>query len=789
MADRVEVATLNLTVTGDTSDIEAKIRALADKIKEPLTEAVKKVNSTLNSVEFTKTERVIRNTEQTIKKSYSEINRQNKFLGNSFANLGKKILGALAIEKLIGGIVSLVKTASDAYEEANLFFVSFGYSLDKADDGITDLTSKANAFAKALENAWGIPARQLRESIGRVNLFAKSMGLTQQLAYTLSTQITQIVTEIASLRNLRVEDALNKILAGLAGNSRPLRDIGIAVNEANIAQIAYKYGLSEVGKELTVQQKILARYIAIWEAVTRTGDIGDFSRKVGSLEVQLKLLETRSKELKVVWGTALMPAAKQLIYFLNAMINVLMVLGRSFQVFMAQISGTTLEEMNIDFQAASDAAKSTTDGTSAIAEDLIEADEALKSMLAGFDKFNVLKDGSSSLSFDFSNFDLSQFQLDLPDRAIAEPVEKMTDAILEFLGYQKIIKETTDELGNSIKEVTYAWGGWKAVSPMLKAIVVALKALVAFKLASWVKTIVPLIQNWALQMKLASMQAKALQLSISSLSSLIKALSGVFLFALIYGVISLVQNWDKLNSAQKVVYSSLLAVVGVLYLYSSGIGVAIAQTIKFTVVALANLVKSLITNVIPALLKTNTALLGVLGAVGLLVAGVVYLSSQWENMGTIQKVIGILGALTAAAFAAALALGAFHSAWSIGLAAVAIVAGIAAVVAAVESARAGVKFAKGGIVYGETHAIVGEYQGARTNPEVIAPLSDLNNIITKSLTKAVTSGNLALFNQARQEQSDRPMVFNMKIDGRTLGRLVLPYINQGQVQTNMRIKR
>jgi len=38
-------------------------------------------------------------------------------------------------------------------------------------------------------------------------------------------------------------------------------------------------------------------------------------------------------------------------------------------------------------------------------------------------------------------------------------------------------------------------------------------------------------------------------------------------------------------------------------------------------------------------------------------------------------------------------------------------------------------FKEGGLVYGETLARVGEYPGARVNPEVIAPLSDLKKIL------------------------------------------------------------
>ena len=41
-------------------------------------------------------------------------------------------------------------------------------------------------------------------------------------------------------------------------------------------------------------------------------------------------------------------------------------------------------------------------------------------------------------------------------------------------------------------------------------------------------------------------------------------------------------------------------------------------------------------------------------------------------------------------------------------------------------------FANGGIVSGPTMGLVGEYPGARQNPEVIAPLNKLQGMIGKS---------------------------------------------------------
>ena len=44
----------------------------------------------------------------------------------------------------------------------------------------------------------------------------------------------------------------------------------------------------------------------------------------------------------------------------------------------------------------------------------------------------------------------------------------------------------------------------------------------------------------------------------------------------------------------------------------------------------------------------------------------------------------------------------------------------------------GFAFANGGIVSGPTNALIGEYPGARSNPEVVAPLSKLKTMLGTS---------------------------------------------------------
>ena len=93
---------------------------------------------------------------------------------------------------------------------------------------------------------------------------------------------------------------------------------------------------------------------------------------------------------------------------------------------------------------------------------------------------------------------------------------------------------------------------------------------------------------------------------------------------------------------------------------------------------------------IPLLSKLRSVSLLNATAFGAILAAISLISqvfANWENMNTFQRIIALIGALTAAALGAAVAFGVFHSAWSLGLAVTGIVAGIAAAVAAVNSAK------------------------------------------------------------------------------------------------------
>ena len=99
------------------------------------------------------------------------------------------------------------------------------------------------------------------------------------------------------------------------------------------------------------------------------------------------------------------------------------------------------------------------------------------------------------------------------------------------------------------------------------------------------------------------------------------------------------------------------------------------------------------------------------------------------------------GMLTAGAISA-------NAALTFGVGTAIVVGAIAAGMMAYSSAKetAATPFAAGGIVSGPTNALVGEYAGAQNNPEVIAPLSDLQNMLRPQQSNTVAQDNSAIVN-------------------------------------------
>lgn len=210
---------------------------------------------------------------------------------------------------------------------------------------------------------------------------------------------------------------------------------------------------------------------------------------------------------------------------------------------------------------------------------------------------------------------------------------------------------------------------------------------------------------------------------------------------------------------------------------------------------LAGIIES-VSAVMPTLINLfsglNTKMLGISIVAAVLVGLFAAVAGAWEDMSGLEKVVSVLGLVAAAALTAAIAVGAFQSALTIGIAAAGIVAGIVAVVAAINSAQQRAEqatqnlerqssrssysvpaFANGGVVPPNDPflAVLGDN---RTEPEVVAPYSTIKQAASDAIAERGSgTGGMA--------------VADIYLDGAKVGRGIFPYLENERIRVGSRL--
>lgn len=219
-------------------------------------------------------------------------------IAGGLAKLGLGMAAAGTAAVGLGGIA--VKAASDLSESQNKVSVVFGDSADKV-----------KQFAETAAGSLGQSKQQALEAAGTFGNLFVSMGLGQQASADLSVNIVKLGSDLASFNNINPTEALEKLRAGLVGETEPLRTLGVNLNAAAVEAKAMQMGLADASGEISEAAKIQARYALILDQ-TRTAQ-GDFARTSDGLANSTRIIEASFKDLQATIGEELLPVVAPLV--------------------------------------------------------------------------------------------------------------------------------------------------------------------------------------------------------------------------------------------------------------------------------------------------------------------------------------------------------------------------------------------------------------------------------------------------------------------------------------------
>ena len=168
---------------------------------------------------------------------------------------------------------------------------------------VRHLRRRGRIFEGVSRCAWDSQTAALEATGTFGNLFS-AIGIVGPQASAISQQFVKLAADMASFNNASPEDVLLALRSGLTGEVEPLRRYGVLLSEARVQQEAMAKSGKTSAKELTNQEKALAR-IAIIMRDTATAQ-GDFARTSGSLANQQRILDANVQDLKTSLGSALL---------------------------------------------------------------------------------------------------------------------------------------------------------------------------------------------------------------------------------------------------------------------------------------------------------------------------------------------------------------------------------------------------------------------------------------------------------------------------------------------------
>ena len=227
------------------------------------------------------------------KKTQKSLSQIKFFTGVTAALAGAQKFQAVfgQINGALGGFVRAASDASQAGIKAQQVFGASAQSVQEFAD------------AAAVVGVASTQALSAASSFG--NLFT-SFGAGRAEAAALSTDLVALAADLAAFNNTSIEEALAKIESGLVGQSKPLREFGISVDQATLKTIAFNEGLIDSKSEaLDPLTRAYAAYVAIQEQSANAQ--GQALRETEEYNQQVKILQAEFSTLAGQLGETLTP--------------------------------------------------------------------------------------------------------------------------------------------------------------------------------------------------------------------------------------------------------------------------------------------------------------------------------------------------------------------------------------------------------------------------------------------------------------------------------------------------
>lgn len=581
MADTFEPIKIDINVEGATDAVN-NLDLVISRL-EKLKEVSKSVSNVMKTKFDLSTKNYIRNTQ---KNSFMNVDTINN-IDNSMKDYSKTIVKTSdTIKKSANNTASMSRSAlklgitlistrkiinylSDAMEES----ASWVENLNVMEVAFGNMSDSAYQFVKTLSGFYGLDANQILRYVSLFQQMADAMGQTEDNAYKMSTALTSIGVDTASLYNTDIGVTMEALRSAIAGQVKPVRQFGFDITSYSIDSLLEQIeGMGNVtSRSLSQAQKQLARTILLIQQSKNVW--GDLAKTLNTYSNQQKILSAQFTNLKRALGDLFVGTEERVgiatksLYYIN---GVIMSIVETIRYFIPEASSSGFNKVEEDVNDITDAVE--------------ELDETINGSLLSFDKFNTLSKGTSedsSITDLLSKTLAEKYDAYLDEwnkkmEALNSKAHEIRNSIMQWLGFSKDTNNEWQLMGGSrideirasivqitdfIKEVTpYIFSIAKDILPtILKAIEKILPVI--SKLIFYVSDFVSALSDANAPTQVFFITLGALVLAVTSKFAVLKLT--------VLGLLAIFSNWSNMSGWAKIV-----SIAGVLTTAIFGLAIA-----------------------------------------------------------------------------------------------------------------------------------------------------------------------------------------------------------------------
>lgn len=298
-------------------------------------------------------------------------NQVSRVIRTAFAVVGVTSMAALGKQA--------IDTASDLQEIQNVVDTAFGR-----------MANSAETFAKKAR-AFGLSELQAKKSASTYMAMARSLGVAEERAASMSMAAAALTGDMSSFFNVSQDVADTAVKSIWTGETESLKSFGVVMTEANLEAYALAKGLGKTYANMSQAEKVMTRYNYVMEQLAYVQ--GDAQKTAGSWANQVRTTGQRLSETMSYFGSGLINVLNGVFKPLNAAIDRLQCFAKLFQSVTAQLFGNAGGSSGSTSMATAtaEAASSAAD----IATGIEDAEKAAKRATLSIDQLHTLSYGDS----------------------------------------------------------------------------------------------------------------------------------------------------------------------------------------------------------------------------------------------------------------------------------------------------------------------------------------------------------------------------------------------------------